>query len=238
MYALFKKRMNNERMKIDILTIFPKMFTPILDESIIKRARQKGLVKINAHNIRDYSKDKHRKIDDRPFGGGPGMVFKPEPIFEAVKKIKKGHTKNKVILLSPQGRKLTQQLAKKLSRYKHLILICARYEGIDERVRTHLIDEEVSIGDYVVTGGELPAMVLIDAVVRLIPNVVGDKESVKQDSFSNGLLEYPQYTRPANFGGKKVPTILLSGDHKKISEWRRKQSKKVTKAKRPDLLKK
>lgn len=224
-------------MKIDILTIFPKMFAPVLDESIIKRARKKGLVKIDVHDIRDYSRDKHRKIDDRPFGGGPGMVFKPEPIFEAVRRLHKGRTKAKVILLSPQGATLTQQLAKKLSRHKHLILICGRYEGIDERVKAYLADEEISIGDYVLTGGELPAMVVIDAVVRLIPGVVGDKESVKQDSFCDGLLEYPHYTRPANFRGKKVPAVLLSGDHKKIMAWRAQQSKKVTKAKRPDLLK-
>jgi len=223
-------------MKIDILTIFPKMFSPIIGESIIKRACAKGIVKINVHDIRDYSSDKHRKVDDRPFGGGPGMVFCPEPVFEAVAHVRKTKKASRVILLSPQGQKLTHGIAQRLSRQKQLVLICARYEGIDERVKTHLVDEEISIGDYIVTGGELPAMVLIDAVVRLIPGVVGDCESVAQDSFSNGLLKYPQYTRPANYKGKKAPSVLLSGDHEKIALWRAKQAEKVTREKRPDLL--
>lgn len=236
-------------MKIDIITIFPKIFGPILGESIIKRAQKKGLVKIAVHDLRDYSKDKHRKIDDRPFGGGPGMVFKPEPIFTAVKQIKakasakggstsSGRRQNaKVILLTPQGKTLNQKTAQRLSKCKNLILICGHYEGIDERVRQNLVDEEVSIGDYILTGGELPAMVLVDTIVRLLPGVLGDKNSVKLESFCHGLLEYPQYTRPANFKGKKVPKILLSGDHQKIANWRKEQAYKVTKKKRPELIK-
>jgi tRNA (guanine37-N1)-methyltransferase len=226
-------------MKIDILTIFPNTFEPILNESIIKRAKDKGLVDISVHNIRDYSDDKHRKVDDRPFGGGPGMVFKPQPIFDAVKQLKtesRGQ-KTEVILLSPQGKTLNQKLAQKLSKDKHLILICGHYEGIDERVRLKLVDEEISIGDYVLTGGELPAMVLVDALVRLVKGVLGDEDSSKSDSFCDGLLEYPHYTRPANYKGMKVPEVLLSGDHEKIAKWRKEQSLKVTKKKRPELLK-
>ena len=223
-------------MKIDIVTIFPKVFKPILGESIIKRAQKKGLLKIAVYNLRDYTKDKHKKIDDRPFGGGPGMVFTPQPIFDAVKCIKKGRG-TKVVLLTPQGETLNQKLAQKLSKNKHLILICGHYEGIDERVRTSLVDEEVSIGDYILTGGELPAMVLVDTIVRLLPGVLGDKDSVKLESFCRGLLEYPQYTRPANYKGKKVPKVLLSGDHQAIASWRKEQALKITKKKRPDLLK-
>ena len=226
-------------MRIDIITIFPKVFDPILGESIIKRAQKKGILKIKVHDLRDYSKDKHKKIDDRPFGGGPGMVFKPEPIFAAVKSIKsknKGR-KPKVILLTPQGKTLNQKAAQRFSKCKNLILICGHYEGIDERVRQYLVDEEVSIGDYILTGGELPAMVLVDTVVRLLHGVLGDKDSAKSESFCHGLLEYPQYTRPANFKGKKVPKVLLSGDHQKIANWRREQAYKVTKKKRPDLIK-
>jgi len=225
-------------MRIDILTIFPKMFSGIVDESIIKRAQKKCLLKIFIHNLRDYSKDKHKKVDDRPFGGGPGMVFKPEPIFDAVKKIKsKTKSRNsKVILLTPQGEALNQKYAKKLAKFKNLIIICGHYEGVDERIRKHLVDEEVSIGDYVLTGGELPAMILVDAVTRLIPGVLGDKDSAKMDSFSQNLLEHPHYTRPANYKGMKVPGVLLSGNHREISQWRLAQSKKITKKKRPDLI--
>jgi len=223
-------------MKIDIVTIFPKVFKPILGESIIKRAQKKGLLKIAVYNLRDYTKDKHKKIDDRPFGGGPGMVFTPQPIFDAVKCIKKDRG-TKVVLLTPQGETLNQKLAQKLSKNKHLILICGHYEGIDERVRMSLVDEEVSIGDYILTGGELPAMVLVDTIVRLLSGVLGDKDSVKSESFCRGLLEYPQYTRPANYKGKKVPKILLSGDHQAIASWRKEQALKITKKKRPDLLK-
>lgn len=226
-------------MHIDIITIFPKMFSPILDESIIRRAQNKGKVKIHIHNLRDYAQDRHRKVDDRPFGGGSGMVMRPEPIFKAVESLKskvRSHEPG-VILLSPRGQKLNQGIAKRLAKYKHLILICGHYEGIDERVREHLVDEEVSIGDYVLTGGELPAMVLVDCIVRLIPGVLGDKNSLKFESFAGNLLEYPQYTRPANYLKMKVPQVLLSGNHKKIAEWRKAQAVKITKKQRPDILK-
>ena len=229
-------------MRIDIVTIFPKMFAPVLDESIIKRAQAKGKVKICIHDLRDYTLDKHRKVDDRPFGGGSGMVLGPQPIFKAVEKIRakdKGlRTKSKVILLTPQGKTLTQKIAKNLAKTKHLILICGHYEGVDERVREHLADEEISIGDYVLTGGELPAMVLVDCLVRLIPGVLGDKNSLNFESFEGNLLEYPQYTRPAKFRKMGVPAILLSGDHKKIASWRKKEAVKRTRQRRPDLLSK
>ncbi|PIP19762.1 MAG: tRNA (guanosine(37)-N1)-methyltransferase TrmD [Candidatus Omnitrophica bacterium CG08_land_8_20_14_0_20_41_16] len=224
-------------MRIDILTIFPKMFDPVLNESIIKRAQAKGKVKIYVHDSRDYTLDKHRKVDDRPFGGGSGMVMRPEPIFNCVEAIRRKAKKAKIILLTPQGKTLNQNTAKKLSRLSHLILICGHYEGIDERVRIKLADKEISIGDYVLTGGELPAMVLIDAIVRLIPGVLGDKNSLNFESFEGNLLEYPHYTRPANFRKMDVPEILLSGDHNKIEAWRRMQALKRTKARRPDLLK-
>jgi tRNA (guanine37-N1)-methyltransferase len=222
-------------MKIDIITIFPKMFEPVLNESIIRRAQTKGKVKIALHDLRDYTPDKHRKVDDRPFGGGSGMVMTPEPIFNAVAAIKprKAH----VILLCPQGKRLDQKTAQRIAKYKHLILICGHYEGVDERVSQKLVDEKISIGDYVLTGGELPAMVLVDAIVRLIPGVLGDKNSLNFESFEGNLLEYPHYTRPANFKGLCVPAILLSGDHKKIEIWRKKEALRRTKQRRPDLLK-
>lgn len=225
-------------MRIDILTIFPNMFAPILNESIIKRAQAKGKVKIFVHNLRDFSADKHRKVDDRPFGGGPGMVMRPEPIFNAVEHIlaKKPKSGARVILLSPQGERFDQKTAKKLSRCKHLIFICGHYEGVDERVRRHLVDKEISIGDYVLTGGELPAMVVIDSVTRLIPGVLGEKKSLHFESFEGNLLEYPQYTRPANYKGMRVPLILFSGNHKKIEDWRKKQAIKITRQRRPELL--
>lgn len=216
------------------------MFTPVLNESIIKRAQKKEKVKIVLHDLRDYSFDKHRKVDDRPFGGGSGMVLRPEPIFAAVEdllsRIKPRKEKTQVILLSPQGKTFNQRIAKELTRHKHLILICGHYEGLDERVRHYLIDREISIGDYILTGGELPAMIIVDAIVRLIPGVLGDKKSLHFESFEDNLLEYPQYTRPANFRGMKVPAVLLSGDHDKIRGWRRKEALAITKAKRPDLL--
>ena len=239
-------------MRIDIITIFPKMFKPVLEESIIKRAQAKGKVKIFVHNLRDYTLDRHRKVDDRPFGGGSGMVLCAEPVFRAVEgiikkskikmqncnaKIKNKKTKIKTILLTPQGKTLTQKLARTLSKEEHLILICGHYEGVDERVRQELVDAEVSIGDFVLTGGELPAMVLVDAVVRLVPGVLGDKNSLNFESFESNLLEYPHYTRPAKFRGMPVPGVLLSGDHKKIEDWRRKAALKRTKEKRPDLIK-
>ena len=215
------------------------MFAPVLNESIIKRAQSKRLVKIALHDLRDYSRDKHRKIDDRPFGGGPGMVFRPEPVFRAVGKIAAGQKKKygtRIILLTPQGKKLDQNIARKLSRCKHLILICGHYEGVDERIRQKLVTDEISIGDYVLTCGELPAMVLVDSLVRLIPEVLGKDESVHFESFNQGLLEYPQYTRPAAYRGMRVPKVLLSGNHKLIERWRREMATKITKKKRPDLL--
>jgi len=225
--------------RIDIITIFPKMFAPVLNESMIKRAQSNGKVKINIHDLRDYTSSKHRKVDDRPFGGGSGMVICAQPIFSAVTHIKSKikNQKSKIILLCPQGKKLDQKVAKRLARYKHLILICGHYEGVDERVRQNLVDEEISIGDYVLTGGELPAMVLVDTVVRLIPGVLGDKNSLNFESFEGNLLEYPQYTRPADFRGQKVPAVLLSGNHKKIEEWRTREAVKRTLKRRPDLLK-
>ncbi|MFH1201840.1 MAG: tRNA (guanosine(37)-N1)-methyltransferase TrmD [Candidatus Omnitrophota bacterium] len=227
-------------MRIDIITIFPNMFAPVLNESIIKRAQQKGLLKIDIHDLRDYSLDKHKKVDDRPFGGGPGMVMRLEPIFRAVEAVKRGTRDEgrgtKVVLLSPQGGTLNQKIAKQLAKNKHLILICGHYEGIDERVRQELVDKEISIGDYVLTGGELPAMVLLDAVSRFIPGVLGHADSTNEESFTLGLLEYPHYTRPADFKGLRVPNVLLTGDHKKIANWRKAQALEVTKNKRPDLL--
>jgi len=218
------------------------MFEPILNESIIMRAQKKNKVKIFVHNLRDFTLDKHKKVDDRPFGGGSGMVMSAEPIFRAVEAIKlkvkkQSKLEAKVILLTPQGRRLNQKLAKSLAKYKHLILICGHYEGVDERVRGHLVEEEISIGDYVLTGGELPAMVLVDCLIRLIPGVLGDKNSLNFESFECNLLEYPHYTRPADFRGFKVPAILLSGDHNNIEIWRKRQALKRTRQKRPDLVK-
>jgi tRNA (guanine37-N1)-methyltransferase len=226
-------------MRIDIISIFPKMFSAVLDESIIKRAQLKGKVKIFTHNLRDYTLDKHRKIDDRPFGGGCGMVIQVEPVFRALQAIKKKiKGKSKVILLSPQGKRLNQSYAKKLSECRNLIFICGHYEGVDERVRQYLVDEEISIGDYILTGGELAAMVLIDSLVRLIPGVLGDKNSLNFESFEGNLLEYPQYSRPARFKDWAVPEILLSGAHDKIYAWRKLQALRRTRQSRPDLLKK
>jgi tRNA (guanine37-N1)-methyltransferase len=227
-------------MRIDIISIFPGMFAAVLNESIIKRAQAKGKVKLSVHNLRDYTRDKHKKVDDRPFGGGSGMVMTAEPIFNAVERIRSqaAGRRSQVILLSPQGKRLDQKIAKRLARHKHLILICGHYEGIDERVRQYLVDQEISIGDYVLTGGELPAMVLVDCMVRLIPGVLGDKNSLADESFEAGILEYPQYSRPAVFRGRKVPAVLLSGNHKKIEAWRRLYALKATKKKRPDLLQK
>lgn len=227
-------------MRIDIITIFPKMFEPVLNESIIKRAQHKGKVRIRVHDLRDYTADKHRKVDDRPFGGGSGMVMRPEPMFNAVKalrgKAQGQRHRTKVILLTPQGKPLTQRVAERLSKLKQAVLICGHYEGIDERVREHLVDEEISIGDYVLTGGELPAMVLVDCIVRLIPGVLGDKNSLNFETFKGNLLEYPHYTRPARFRDMRVPKILLSGDHLKIEKWRKQLALERTKKKRPDLL--
>ncbi|MCX5687083.1 MAG: tRNA (guanosine(37)-N1)-methyltransferase TrmD [Candidatus Omnitrophica bacterium] len=228
-------------MRIDILTIFPKMFGPVLGESIIKRAQEKGVVEINIIDLRLFSKDKHKKVDDKPFGGGPGMVMNVEPFFEAVnyirKKTKDNRLKTRIVLLSPKGKKLDQRLVAKLSKYEHMVLLCGHYEGIDERVAECLADDEISIGDFILTGGELPAMVVVDSVVRLLPGTLGDKDSLKDESFSEDLLEYPHYTRPADYNGIKVPKVLLSGDHEKIKEWRKKEAVRATRNKRPDLLK-
>ena len=228
-------------MLIDIITIFPEVLKPYVNESILKIAQEKGKLEIRLHNLRDYTLDKHRKVDDRPFGGGPGMILTPEPVFRAVEHINqisksKNENKAKIILLTPQGKTLNQKLAEKLSKRKHLILICGRYEGVDERVRESLIDEEISIGDYILSGGEPAALVLTDSLARLLPGVLGHKDSNVRESFSNNLLEYPQYTRPADFRGMRVPEVLLSGDHKKIEGWRKQQAVTITKKKRPDLL--
>ena len=228
-------------MNINIITIFPEMFGSIFSTSILKIAQKKQLLKIKIHNLRNFTEDKHRKVDSTPYGGGPGMVFKCEPIFKAVEAIGKGvkgkGKRAKVILLSPKGKTLDQKLVKVLVKNKQLTLICGHYEGVDERIRKSLVDEEISIGDYVLSGGELAAMGLVDSLARLIPGVVGDYESVKQESFEKDLLDYPYYTRPQVYRGQKVPSVLLSGNHKKIEEWRRKQAIKITKKRRPDLIK-
>ncbi|MFA5008335.1 MAG: tRNA (guanosine(37)-N1)-methyltransferase TrmD [Candidatus Omnitrophota bacterium] len=231
-------------MIIDVVTIFPGMFTPVIDESIIKRARAKGLLKINLHDLRAYTNDPHKKIDAPAYGGG-GMVFKAEPVFNAVEKIlgykaypKEKTDKNKrIVLLSPQGKRLSQELLKKFMSYEKLILIAPRYEGVDERVAKYLAEDEISIGDYVLSGGELAAMVFIDSIARLIPGVVSDRNSIKNESFENMLLDYPCYTRPENFRGLKVPEVLLSGNHADIEKWRKAKAHEATKKKRPDLLK-
>jgi tRNA (guanine37-N1)-methyltransferase len=232
--------LKSSMMKIDILTLFPKMFKGPFDESIIKRAQKSGLVEIKTHDLRNWAKDKRKTVDDHPFGGGTGMILMIEPINKALKEIKKSTPRNikkrKIILLSASGKKFNQKKAQELSQIDHLIFICGHYEGVDERVREYLIDEEISIGDYVLTGGELPTMVVIDSIVRLIPGVLKKPKATKEESFSSSLLlEYPQYTRPANFKGWKIPEILLSGDHQKIKEWRQKKALEKTKKNRPDL---
>ena len=221
-------------MKIDVLTLFPGMFPGPLDESIIKRACESGRLRLGIRDLRDYTHDRHRKVDDRPFGGGPGMLMKPEPLFEAVEALR--GEKTRVILTSPAGRPFRQEIARELAGEEHLLLVCGSYEGFDERVRECLADDELSIGDYVLTNGALPAMVIIDAVTRLLPGVLGDDESSVDESFSDGLLEYPQYTRPAEFRGMSVPEVLLSGDHAAIEKWRREQARLRTGQRRPDLL--
>lgn len=227
-------------MKIDILTIFPGMFQGPFQESLLKKAQDKGILELNTVDIRDFATDKHKKVDDYPYGGGVGMVMKPEPIFAAWEAVTADQEvkSRKTILLCPQGEVFTQKKAEELAHCEHLILICGHYEGVDERVRQFLVDEEISIGDYILTGGEIPAMVLVDAVSRLIPGVVGTYSSVEQDTFSDGLLEYPQYTRPREFRGHKVPDVLLSGNHEEIRKWRRQESLLRTKRRRPDLLEK
>jgi tRNA (guanine37-N1)-methyltransferase len=222
-------------MRFDIITIFPEMFTGVFSGGVIKKAVEKGLMEIQVHDLRDYTFDKHRQVDDRPYGGLEGMVFKPEPLFRAVEDVRKGRSA-RVCLLSPQGKKLDSGLAEAIAASPQVILVCGRYEGVDERVVESLVDEEISIGDYVLTGGEPAAVVVVDAVSRFVPGVVGREESVRHDSFAEGRLDFPQYTRPRDFRGMKVPQVLFSGDHAKIERWRKKKALEKTLAVRPDLL--
>ena len=231
-------------MRIDVLTIFPEFFTQVFDFGIIRRAKLAGIVEINVHDIREFATDKHKMVDDRPFGGGDGMVLKPEPIFAAVEKIAGTRDRSKydegtrVVLLSPQGRVLDQSVAKSIAdETRHMIVICGRYEGVDERVNEALVTDEISIGDYVLSGGEPAAIVLIDSIVRLLPNALGSETSAENDSFSDGLLDYPHYTRPADFCGMKVPEVLLNGNHAEIEKWRREKALEKTRLIRRDLLK-
>lgn len=229
-------------MRFDIFTILPEVFPPYLESSMLLRARQRGLIDVRVHNIREYTHDKHHTTDDTPYGGGGGMVMKPEPVFEAVESvlgIGAGQASPRpvpVILLTPQGRVFNQRLAEELSHYERIALLSGRYEGVDERIREHLVTDEISVGDYVLTGGELPALLMIDAIARLIPGVLGDPDGAQDDSHAMGLLEYPHYTRPPEFRGWGVPDILLSGDHAKIEKWRREQALLRTWKRRPDLL--
>lgn len=228
-------------LKIDVVTIFPDMFDNIIEFGVLKEAFKKNICQLNIYNLRDFSNYKHGRVDDRPYGGGPGMVLMPEPIDNAITFIKKKNKikkkeKQKTILLSPRGEKLIQNKLKYLSNLENIILICGRYEGVDQRVIDSLIDFEISIGDYVLTGGEIPAMVIIDGAIRLLPGVVGKEESLKSESFEDNLLDYPQYTRPPVFKGMDVPKILLSGNHKDIQKWRKEKSLEITRIKRPDLI--
>jgi tRNA (guanine37-N1)-methyltransferase len=224
-------------LSVDIVTIFPTMVTAPLGEGIVGRAIERGLLDVRIHDLRDHTTDRHRVVDDVAFGGGPGMVLKPEPLFRAVEHIEEMRGKpDAVILTSPDGSKLTHACAHRLSRFRHIVVLCGRYEGVDERVRAHLATEEVSIGDYVLSGGELPALVIVDAVARLVPGVVGDEQSVERDTFARGLLDYPQFTRPADFRGMTVPPVLLSGHHREIERWRRREALARTLQRRPDLL--
>lgn len=224
-------------MKIDLLTLFPAMFEGVLQQSILKRAVENGYLEFAFYDIRDYAKNKHRQVDDAPFGGGQGMLLMPQPAFDCLEAVlEQAKEKRRVVYMSPQGKPLITQMAKRLSEYEELIVLCGHYEGIDQRVLDTFVEEEISLGDFILTGGEIPAMALIDAVSRFVPGVLGSAASAHEDSFSDGLLEYPQYTRPSEFRGMRVPEILLSGDHQKIAQWRREQSLFVTKQKRPDLL--
>ena len=225
-------------MKVDIISVFPELFTCVLDCGIIRRARQAGLVSIRLVNLRDFTNDRHRSVDDRPYGGGEGMVFMPGPLFEAVDfcRASEGNENGKVVFLTPQGRLWTQETAMEFVAVPHLILICGRYEGIDQRVIDHLVDMEVSIGDFILTGGEIPAMALLDTVVRLLPGALGCGESAINESFSTGLLDYPQYTRPVEYRGYAVPEVLLSGDHAKIEKWRKEKALEKTRRVRPELV--
>ena len=223
-------------MQFDVFTLIPEIFPAYLESSILQRARQRGLIDVRVHNIRDFTHDKHHTTDDVPYGGGGGMVLKPEPVFEAVESISGQGAGRPIILLTPQGRVFNQSMALELSRHESITLICGRYEGVDERIRAHLVTDEISIGDYVLTGGELPALILMDAIARLLPGVLGDPDGAADDSHATGLLEYPHYTRPPEYRGEVVPEVLLSGDHAKIAKWRRQQSLARTLARRPDLL--
>lgn len=225
-------------MKIDVLSLFPSMFDGVFGESILKKAQEKNAVELNVVNFREYSTNKHQNVDDYPYGGGAGMVLTPQPIFDAVEKLTETAKKPRVVLLCPQGECYTQAKAEELAAEEHLIFICGHYEGYDERIREQLVTDEISIGDYVLTGGELGAMVVIDSVVRLLPDVLGNNHSAVQDSHSTGLLEHPHYTRPADFRGLTVPEVLMSGNHKKIEQWRQKESLKRTLLRRPDMLEK
>ncbi|MHB8907512.1 MAG: tRNA (guanosine(37)-N1)-methyltransferase TrmD [Syntrophales bacterium] len=223
-------------MRFDILTVFPEMFASPCGCSLLKKALDKGLIDIQLHDIRNYAEDRHRMTDDAPYGGGGGMVMKPEPIDRALRSILMPGGETPIILLTPQGERFCQKMAEELAVHSQLVLICGHYEGVDERVRTQLVNREISIGDYVLTGGELSAMVVVDAVSRLVPGVLGNSESAGADSFSMGLLEYPHYTRPAEYRGWKVPDVLLSGNHRQIELWRRRESLLRTRKRRPDLL--
>jgi tRNA (guanine37-N1)-methyltransferase len=225
-------------MQFEVFTLLPEVFPPYLESSILQRARQRGLIDVRLHNIRDWARDKHHTTDDMPYGGGGGMVMKPEPVFDAVESVLGRDSGLPLILLTPQGRVFSQTVARELSAHERIGLICGRYEGVDERIRRHLVTDEISIGDYVLTGGELPALILIDAVTRLLPGALGDPTGAEDDSHASGLLEYPHYTRPPEFRGETVPDILLSGDHAKIEKWRREQSLLRTLERRPDLLEK
>lgn len=221
-------------LRIDVVTLFPGFFESPLNESLLKKAQTKGLVEVRARNLRDWTHDRHKTADDKPFGGGAGMVMKPEPIFECVEAIGKGAW---VVLLDPQGEPMSQELAAKLAKKKHLVLIAGHYEGVDQRVKDHLVDQEISVGDFITMGGEAPALCLIEAVARLVPGVLGNEESIKHESFQTGMLEHPHYTRPREYRGWKVPEVLLSGAHKELETWRKKTAGQVTRQKRPDLLK-
>ncbi|MXY85465.1 MAG: tRNA (guanosine(37)-N1)-methyltransferase TrmD [Chloroflexi bacterium] len=223
-------------MRIDVITIFPPLLAGAFEHSIIKRARDRGIVELHVHDLRDHTDDRHRTVDDYPYGGGAGMVMKPEPWFRAVETLRSQDNPGRTALLTPQGQRLDQALARRLAREDRLIILCGRYEGVDERVREHLVDEEISIGDYVLSGGEPAAVVLVDALVRLQPGALGSPQSTVEESFSAGLLEYPQYTRPPEFRGWRVPDVLLSGDHGAVERWRRERQIERTRARRPDLL--
>src|SRR5581483_1459758 len=223
-------------MRFDIVTIFPEIFRGVFEFGIIRRAVEAGLIEINLHDLRDYTFDRHRQVDDRPFGGGAGMVMKPEPMFRAIEAVTHAASDRTVVMLSPQGRLLTQPVVEELAGRKQVVLICGRYEGVDERVVEQVADDEISIGDYVLSGGEIPAMVVVDAVTRLIPGALGCNESAERESFADGLLDYPHYTRPAEYRGLKVPDVLIGGHHGEIEKWRRRKAMEKTLRRRPDLL--